>query len=84
MVTYRRSPTVLELFALSVVLFAVASGMAIPTDSFQEASNSLGLEWSLVTGVYTVSLTFCIHACIFCMCLHVITFSIYIVYIHRD
>jgi hypothetical protein len=110
MVTYRRTPTVLVLLAVAVALFAVASGMVIPTDSFQQVnesdslsgmvtptdsfqqvneSDSSELEWSLVTGVYTlfeytVSLTLfiCIHAMYFSVytcnhiqCIHVITFS---------
>jgi hypothetical protein len=75
MVTYRRTPTVLVLLAVAVALFAVASGMVIPTDSFQQVnesdslsgmvtptdsfqqvneSDSSELEWSLVTGVYTL------------------------------
>lgn len=55
-VTYQQSPTVLELFAVHIVLFAVASGMAAPIDCFQQVNESdgLGLEWSLVTGTQTL------------------------------
>lgn len=85
-VTYQQSPTVLELFAVHIVLFAVASGMAAPIDCFQQVNESdgLGLEWSLVTGTQTLlfySQIMVSHTFAFCIRAWVVTFSLYVIII---